>query len=276
MSNWRQLTSTELETVVHIEELSLSAWPSLETMFFDGWTIRFSDGYTKRSNSVVPLSRGKQDIDGKVKYCRQIYNDRHLPTIFKLSETSLNADLDEYLALLKFDQIDETMVQTCSLSTVAEISTDCLDVQNGFSSKWITGFFYCSGLEDPAKQATAKALLARISDQVVAVRKAADGRTAGCGFGVVQDQFVGLFDISVHKDFRRQGIATEIVSTILKRAKSVGATTAYLQVMANNEPALNLYKNFGFKEAYRYCYRIKQPDHEKELELDNKSLKPTP
>ena len=38
-----------------IEELSLSAWPPLQTMVLDGWVLRFAEGYTKRPNSVNPL-----------------------------------------------------------------------------------------------------------------------------------------------------------------------------------------------------------------------------
>ena len=35
-----------------IEELTLNAWPPLETLFFDGWILSFSDGYTRRANSI--------------------------------------------------------------------------------------------------------------------------------------------------------------------------------------------------------------------------------
>ena len=35
-----------------------------------------------------------------------------------------------------------------------------------------------------------------------------------------------------------------------------GATSAYLQVRAQNTPALRLYESMGFKTAYGYHYRV--------------------
>ena len=35
-----------------IEELTLNAWPPLQTQLYDGWLLGFSGGYTRRANSV--------------------------------------------------------------------------------------------------------------------------------------------------------------------------------------------------------------------------------
>ena len=45
------------------------------------------------------------------------------------------------------------------------------------------------------------------------------------------------------------------MNTILSKSKELGAQRAYLQVVAGNTVAENLYGNLGFKEIYRYWYR---------------------
>ena len=35
-----------------LEEVMLNALPSLNTMYYDGWNLRFAEGYTNRANSV--------------------------------------------------------------------------------------------------------------------------------------------------------------------------------------------------------------------------------
>ena len=43
---------------------------------------------------------------------------------------------------------------------------------------------------------------------------------------------------------------------LLHWGAEAGATSAYLQVRAQNTPALRLYESMGFKTAYGYHYRV--------------------
>jgi N-acetylglutamate synthase len=81
--------------------------------------------------------------------------------------------------------------------------------------------------------------------------------TAACGLGVLQDGFVGLFDIVTDAAVRRQGYGQRLVQSILAWGSRRGAHTANLQVMLNNEPAFHLYVKLGFAEQYRYWHRIR-------------------
>ena len=76
--------------------------------------------------------------------------------------------------------------------------------------------------------------------------------------GVVQGQFVGLFDIVTDVDLRNHGHGQQLVSDLLAWGKERGAQIAYLQVMLNNPIAQRLYAKLGFKESYQYWYRVKR------------------
>jgi ribosomal protein S18 acetylase RimI-like enzyme len=83
------------------------------------------------------------------------------------------------------------------------------------------------------------------------------GQVVACGMGVVQEGFVGLFDIVTAAGFRKRGFGRQIVLDLLAWGKRRGAHTAYLQAMLDNGPALRLYSKAGFREVYRYWYRVK-------------------
>jgi ribosomal protein S18 acetylase RimI-like enzyme len=74
----------------------------------------------------------------------------------------------------------------------------------------------------------------------------------------VQDgELAGIMDLGTRADARRAGHGTTALATALKWAKSHGAHTAWLQVDLESDPALALYRDFGFEEIYRYVYRIR-------------------
>jgi len=74
---------------------------------------------------------------------------------------------------------------------------------------------------------------------------------------VLQDGCLGLFDIITDEGQRRRGYGRQLMQGLLAWGKQQGARSAYLQVMLNNPPALALYAGLGFREVYRYWYRVK-------------------
>ncbi len=64
---------------------------------------------------------------------------------------------------------------------------------------------------------------------------------------------VGLFGISIAKDFRGKGIGKKLIETVLKETENnlSHIKIIHLECFATNEAACNLYKSMGFKEYGR-------------------------
>ncbi len=75
-----------------IEELSLNANPSLNTLYYDGWYLRFAENFTSRANSVNILNPSTLPIADKIRHCEKIYTQQNQPTIFKITPISLELD----------------------------------------------------------------------------------------------------------------------------------------------------------------------------------------
>jgi [ribosomal protein S18]-alanine N-acetyltransferase len=60
-----------------------------------------------------------------------------------------------------------------------------------------------------------------------------------------------IASLATHPEFRRQGIAKQLLIKALDNAYTEGARTALLEVRAGNEAARGMYQKFGFEEVGR-------------------------
>jgi hypothetical protein len=74
------------------------------------------------------------------------------------------------------------------------------------------------------------------------------------GLAAYADDWVGFRSIEVAPTHRRRGLARTIMAALLEWGAELGATTAYLQVLGHNEPALALYDSMGFQTHHAYAY----------------------
>lgn len=257
-SRWApQKYNAERNTMITtMEELSLNAWTSLQTMLYDGWVIRFANGYTKRANSVNPLYSSNIDIDEKIGFCENLYREKNLPVVFKLTPFVYPYDLDEKLGERGYQKDSLTSVQTVDLGVSDLQVPSTAELQESLSDDWLGNFCAMSSISESHRE-TLREILNNIIPRHRFVSLNSNGRVVACGLGVLQSGNIGLFDIVTDPDFRRRGYGKEVVTSILAWAKENGANMAYLQVMLNNPPALHLYAKLGFREQYQYWYRIK-------------------
>jgi len=236
-----------------LERILFRARPSLETVDYDGWVLRFANGYTKRANSVNPHFGSSLLVSEKITRCEAFYGERDLPTIFRLTPFSQPAELDRALEREGYALLDLSLVMTAHLGRLQAPDTDAVLHVSG--DAWFAAFDRLVRHE-PAERSVHR----RIVEAAQGIRCYAmigrDVEPIACGLGVLVEDTICLFDLHTAESERRRGHGTAIVGSILRWAHQRGARTAALQVHSENGPATRLYGGFGFEVAYRYWYRI--------------------
>jgi GNAT superfamily N-acetyltransferase len=233
-----------------IDEVSLNAWPALNSLLYDGWILRFARGYTKRANSVTPLYQGELDVDKKIDFCAQQYRDQGLRPIFRLPQVRGIMDLDTRLAARGYEKIDETSVQGRLLNQKIDFEARATVSD---LVPWLDTFHALNpGRKD---METHEAILRRVLGRLCPMLLFDGADIVACGLGVLQGEYLGLFDIVTRDSERRKGYGRELTKSLIAWGHKQGASYAYLQVMMSNKPARALYEQLGFSEQYLYWYR---------------------
>jgi ribosomal-protein-alanine N-acetyltransferase len=82
----------------------------------------------------------------------------------------------------------------------------------------------------------------------------------GCYWAIVDEAHITL--LAVHPHYQRQGLGQAMLLALLADAGDRGLERATLEVRASNQPALSLYKKFGFKVAGRRRHYYKDPNED--------------
>jgi N-acetylglutamate synthase len=258
------IMKTPLTTIRCLEEISLNAWPALQTVCLDGWLLRFAEGYTRRANSVQPLYPAIEDgtLMERIAQCERLYARAHRPTIFKMTDAALPGDLDAVLAERGYSREAETSVHILDLRAFALPAPVAgqISINSQLSEEWLTAYLEMANIAAPHRPVLRQMLSNIVVPSTAYAMLRCNGEMAAVGMAVSERGYVGLFDIHTSAPWRGQGLGTQLVTALLTWGRDEGANCAYLQVMRDNPPALHLYAKLGFAEAYGYWYRVKAED----------------
>ncbi|GAA0835488.1 GNAT family N-acetyltransferase [Bifidobacterium pullorum subsp. gallinarum] len=241
-----------------IEELTLNAWPAIQTVVQHGWLLRFADGFTKRSNSISALySEHPIDLHAQIHLCERSYADAGLDVIFKI--TPFNPpDLDSTLDSMNYSVVDPSSVRILEHLHDIEVPTHHeVTVQEHVSDGWLHNLGVITG-QSEQDLATTRRLLCQSVIPYGFFTLYDQSKPVACGIGALEQGVLGLYDIATSPAARNRGFGKQLVLHILQWAKAKGATCSYLQVIQNNVAANRLYDRLQYKEIYTYWYRRKQ------------------
>jgi GNAT superfamily N-acetyltransferase len=247
------------EAGLAIEQASLRAWPALEEEPFGAWSLRCSEGFSKRANSVQahaerdpPVDPG-QGLEQRVARCEEWYAERRRPGIFRLTPFT-EPGLDEVLARRGYLEVGHTRVlhrAARGLPPSPGLELSAVELHD-----WLREYARLSGV--PAAPAPLGRIVSAIAlpSLLGVVRAPGSRRVIACGLAVLDRDLLGVFDLVVDADERRKGYGRALVGALATWGVEGGANRVYLQVTEENAPALALYGALGFERAYEYRYRV--------------------
>jgi len=84
-----------------------------------------------------------------------------------------------------------------------------------------------------------------------------EGRIASVAYVAVDGAVAVLSGVATLPVMRGRGLARRACLAAFGWARSEGARVVCLQVQAENDAALSLYRRLGFRQSYRYVYRLR-------------------
>ncbi len=243
-------------TLWAVDEAYVNSFPGLRQVVLDGWLLRFGGGYTRRANSVAPLTdRVAGDVRGRVEACAALYAAQGLPALFRIPSFHDPA-LDGILAAQGYTREGETLVLQAPLGP--SYAADGVTLTPGTPpATWLEAQARLSGGSE-AVRAARRRILDAIGVPCVFASAGLEGLPiAAMAMGAVHAGHLCLHMVVTDPAARRRGLARRVVAAAMAWARDdVGARAACLGVDATNAGAIALYRGTGFgTELYRYHYR---------------------
>jgi N-acetylglutamate synthase len=241
-----------------VEEAGLNAMQTQRQLFYDGWLLRVSPGVAKRSRSVNAHFGSTLPLADKIAYCERLYARHGLPTLFRMTPFDRPADLGDALAARGYDAFGESLVQAVILDRPPELPGHDADVV--LEAPDTPDFVEQVGELRNSTPQQREAHRERLTNSILRKRHTVV-RAGGCIVCTAQvaidGDLVGVFDVLTVPAARGKGYATLACASLLSWAWQRGAHAAYLQVSADNAPAIAAYRRFGFATLYTYHYRAR-------------------
>ena len=241
-----------------LEPVAARAWPAGRCRTLGDWTLYATDGHSMRINACWVAGDPGLPLEAALDEVEAWYRGQGQRPIFKCAFGPLSTEpLALALTARGFVCGKETLVMTGPVGEAA--AEEAVSVSAALDPGF--GAVFSATAHDPADAAERLGALGRIAAPRFFAQTHLEGEPAAIGACAVEGAWVGIFGMRTVPTARRRGLAGKILSTLLARAREVGASRAYLQVEASNLGAIPLYERAGFEIGYRYYYWDRLADH---------------
>lgn len=220
----------------NLEYAAARAWPGVEQQWIGGWLLRYGHGSTRRANSAVPL-----EVRGDTSALPAIidwYAARSAPPLLVAP--------DRLFLVPPGVPVDgENVVMTSELTLVPD-SEASVTMAPRPDERWLRINERGVPVDVLTAVVDGEVMFGTLGDTAVAraaVTSAPDGT-----------KWAGLAGVHVAEAHRRKGHARALCKGMLAWAAGRGATRGYVQVLADNAAAIDLYESMGFTTQHRVRY----------------------
>ncbi len=245
-----------------LEEIGANGHVALNILQYDGWILRFSNGYTRRANSISVIYPSQLAPEEKVPVCEEYYKRQGLSCLFKVTEEDVK--LNKFLEARGYTQEAATSLMTVNLEDV-DFESKNPAVAIFFKTpkkEWLVPYFTFEGITNPKDQETFRKMLSKVLAETLYCAIVANGKIVACASVAIEREYALLQNVVVSPKHRTKGYGKYLCKKLLEKAKELGAKEAYLQVVQTNKAANCLYEDLGFKKEYEYWY-MREPKEDK-------------
>ena len=240
------------------EELASNAHVALNVHQYDGWLMRFSNGYTRRANSISVIYPSTISLNEKIEYCEECYKKQGLPCLFKLTDDASDRELNTLLESREYEVVTSTDLLVLNLKKLDSWQPTNTDSQAVFldtpTEEWLAAYFPFEGITDEWKKTTFRQMLSKVQVKTIYCAIMNEGKIVACASAAIEHGYMLLQNVVVDPAARGKGFGKIVCQSLIKKAKEEGADYSYLQVVQTNTVAYNLYSKLGFEKEYSYWY----------------------
>lgn len=246
--------SRDLPMVRRFEAAGFRAWPATSVQYDGAWAVRLTGGHpAKRLNSVNPLDPGDDaNLRERIARAARRFAAYGRPLIFRMSPLSARR-IGEHLDAEGWRRFNESLVMRARLDD-ALVREALHQIPLKDMGRFINAAIAIGNL-DPALRPGLSEVISAIQPEAGLFVLEEGGEPVSTAICVQDGDLAGLFEVATEESMRGKGYGRRTLLSALKWARARGAREAWLQVDADNETAIGLYRSMGFSEAYRYHYR---------------------
>ena len=244
----------DLATVRRFEAAGFRAWPAASVQYDGAWAVRLTAGHpAKRLNSINPLDPGDQaNLVERIARAARRFEAYGRPLTFRMSPLS-GQKIEAHLDSRDWRRFAESIVMRAPLDNrLVGDAISQIPLQD--MGRFIGAAIAIRSL-DPSLRPGLSEVISSIEPDAGLFVLEVEGEPVSTAICVRDGNLAGLFEVATDSRRRGEGHARRLLLSALKWARSHGAGEAWLQVEADNDAAIGLYRSMGFIELYRYHYR---------------------